>query len=156
MPSPLVLRRAETANENYVLGTLTYGDQKWFTIENRTIKKPGDCVSVREGTYTLKMDHKNQGEPIECLRFYHPGMRTLLIHRAKDNNYHHLSGCIAPGMSVNAKGIQDSEKAMAELLKALGEFHQGRHFQIVVENNAPGVQGDKDEWLKGRVAKGYW
>jgi hypothetical protein len=147
----LIFRRAETANENgSVPGTLTVGDKDYPTIE------AGGVTSVRKGSYTLKMDIKNTHRRIQCLRFTDPGMRTLLIHDVWRDDPQYVQGCIAPGLRSDARGIHDSAKAMAEIIAALGGFQQDQPVPITIENNAPGVQGGKDEWLKFRVAHHKW
>jgi hypothetical protein len=148
----LVFRREESVNKNgSVAGVLTIGEAEYPTIE-----RGEGHVSARKGTYELKMDIKNTHRRIQCLRFNHLGMHTLLIHDAWKDSHHYLEGCIAPGMTSDAKGIHESGKAMEQILAALGGFEQGKLLKITIENNAPGVQGEKDDWLRARVAKKYW
>jgi hypothetical protein len=138
-------------------------------------------VSARAGTYELKIDIKNTHRRIPCLRFNHLGAHTLLIHDAYNDKHKNLEGCIAPGLSSYDGGVHNSAEAMKEIFELLcgltpgaltgmdmealtkslqsggvGDFKLGTLFEITVENNEPGVKGDKDSWLKARVKAGKW
>jgi len=146
--SDITFKRTGTINENgSVAGELTIGEKTWPTIE-----RGSKYTFVRKGDYTLKMDIKNTGRKVECLRFNHDGIKTHLIHDALNDRHTNLQGCIAPGLTSNEKGIVDSAKAMKEVLAALGGFTEGKTKTISVINN---ITGDEtgEAWIRRRLAE---
>ena len=79
-------KRTGSVNDNgSVPGTLTIGEKSWPTIE-----RGGGHTFVRAGEYNLKMDTKNTGRKVKCLRFDHDGIRTHLIHDALNDSHTNL------------------------------------------------------------------
>ena len=147
----ILFERTGVVNTNgSVAGLLTIGGKSWPTIE-----RGGGYTFVRKGKYNVKMDIKNTGRKIQCLRFNHDGIRTHLVHDALNDKHTNLSGCIGPGLVETDTGISDSIKAMSEIWNALGGFAQGTIKTIYVENN---VTGDEtgEAWMKRRKAAGKW
>jgi hypothetical protein len=94
---------------------------------------------------------------IRCLRFAERGIRALLIHAALNDDPLNLKGCIAPGMIPSESGgIIDSDRAMEEIFALLGGFDEGNQFIIWVRNNAPGVPGEWQGWVRSRIKAGKW
>ena len=150
----IVFKRTGTINANgSVPGELTIGDKTWPTIERGV-----EYTFVRAGEYTLKMDIKNTGRKIQCLRFDHDGIRTHLIHDALNDKHTELEGCIAPGLRATESGIEGSDKAMKEVFVALKGFTQNATRTIKVENNIPGKWENEtgEAWMRRRKAAGKW
>ena len=149
--SDIVFARTGIINPNHsVPGLLTIGNRSWPTIERGSA-----YTFVRKGEYTLKMDWKVTHTNIHCLRFDHDGIRTHLIHRALNDKYSNLEGCIAPGQSASEEGIAGSEAAMEEVFEALGKFIQGVKKTITVTNNIIGDETGAD-WMKRRKTAGKY
>ena len=146
--------------EGAVFGEMSVRGVAFAAVENRS--KGYD--SLPSGTYQIQKDYKKSGEQepqkkvpkVPCLRFIEvPGRKGVgspfLIHRAKNDRWSTLAGCIAPGMDVrDARGtmnILDSEKAMGKILELLGE---GKVFTISIDNDAPGDKWKKDEFIQRR------
>jgi hypothetical protein len=147
----IVFRRRSAVNANgSVPGTLTIGAKSWPTIE-----RGGPYTFVRKGEYTVKMDIKNTGRRIRCLRFDHDGIRTHLIHDSLNDNHRNLLGCISPGKTASNTGVTDSEEAMREVFQALGGFEQSLTKTITVENN---IRGDEtgEAWMRRRREAGKY
>lgn len=147
----ITFKRTGAANGNgSIPGELTIGTKTWPTIERGVA-----YTFVRKGEYTLKMDVKNTGRKVNCLRFDHEGIRTHLIHDALNDSHLNLQGCIAPGTSFDVKGIKGSAAAMLEVFAALGGFVSGRTKTISIENNIAGEESGED-WMKRRKDAGKY
>lgn len=147
------------ANDQPVFGQLTIGDKTWPTVE-----RGRNYTFVRKGTYKLYMTTKSSGRAVKCMAFMDPQLRkdgagksvsraisTHLIHDALNDKHTTLSGCIAPGLSADANGIKDSEKAMKEVFLALGGWTDGTWKTIEVENNIHGEETG-EQWIQRRLA----
>ena len=132
------------------VGELSINGKTWGTVE-----RGGGYTSVRAGTYTLTMDMKGGTNPRPGIRFdEHAAIRAVLWHDAYNDSCLYLEGCIAPGSAKDdGMGISGSKQAMAEVFLALGGYTQGAKVTCVVENNAPGKGGSKDEWIRTRAAQ---
>ena len=144
--SDITFKRTGTANANgSIPGTLTIGAKSWPTIERGRA-----YTFVRKGDYELLMCYKVSGRRVKCLCFHDdPSIATHLIHDAKDDLHTQLAGCIAPGLTSSATGIQDSAKAMEQVFTALGGFKEWNKVTITVENNIHGTE-TKEEWIARR------
>jgi hypothetical protein len=144
----IVFRRTGITNPNgSVPGVLTIGEKSWPTIE-----RGASYTFVRKGQYRLVMCKKLSGRPVRCLCFNDSAaIGTHLIHDAMGDNHRELQGCIAPGLTSNGEGIQDSAKAMEEVFEALGGFVDWRTKTIDVQNNIVGDE-TKEQWIKRREA----
>jgi hypothetical protein len=143
-------------NKGAVFGEMTVAGESFVAVENRS--KAG-YDSIPAGIYNLKKDtkHSDSGEEVPCLRFIEiPGRKgkgnPFLIHRAKNDKWSTLAGCIAPGLSVSSKDeafkVQESVKAMDMILKLLGDSR--KVFTISIQNHAPGDKWTKEEFIGRR------
>lgn len=128
-----------------VPGLLTIGEKTWPTIERGV-----NYTFVRKGLYTLIMCIKQRGRPVRCLCFNDsPAISSHLIHDAMNDDYRQLEGCIAPGLTADTDGINDSAKAMEEVFTALGGYVEWSTKSIDVQNNISGDE-TKAQWIKRR------
>ena len=145
----ITFRRTGAVNANgSVPGTLTIGAKSWPTIERGT-----GHTFVRKGTYTLLMCPKVSGRKVNCLCFSDStAISTHLIHDALNDSHAELEGCIAPGLTSDADGIEDSAKAMLEVFAALGGYVEWAKKSIEVENN---IRGDetREQWIRRRESE---
>jgi hypothetical protein len=142
-----------------VCGEMTVKGESFFAMESLRPGKGYD--SIPPGIYKLKMVNlgdREKGKKGPCLRFIEiPGREEnsgypFLIHRARNDNWKTLAGCIAPGMKafhpkrnqLNTN-LNDSIKAMDRILELLGGFKPGNIYTILIENAAP---GQKDTWTR--------
>ena len=96
------------------------------------------------------MTEKVSGRKIKCLCFHEDrAISTHLIHDAVRDSHLALSGCIAPGVSHDEKGIHNSATAMDEIWKALGGYKLWKKCKIRVENNIHGNE-TKEQWISRR------
>lgn len=144
----IVFRRTGVVNSNgSVSGELRIGSRTWPTIE-----RGHNYTFVRQGPYSLLMSIKVTGRHVQCLRFHESeAISTHLIHDALNDSHQNLEGCIAPGLTGDAKGIHDSAKAMSEVWAALGGFVLGKKVTIEVQNNIVGTE-TKEQWVRRREA----
>ena len=144
--SDIVFKRTGIVNPNgSVPGSLTIGAKTWPTIERGT-----NYSFVRKGQYRLVMCKKLSGRPVQCLCFNDSrAISTHLIHDALRDDHHSLQGCIAPGLTSDTEGIQDSAKAMEEVFTALGGYVEWSTKTIDVQNNITGDE-TKEQWIKRR------
>ena len=142
-------RRTGVVNRNgSMAGELAIGSRTWPTIE-----RGGNYTFVRQGAYSLLMCIKTSGRPVNCLCFHESAaISTHLIHDADHDDHRYLEGCIAPGLSADENGIDDSAAAMNEIWTALGGFDVGKTVTILVANN---IHGDerKEGWIRRREGK---
>ena len=114
----LILKRDDKTNsDGSIPGMLIIKGTKFPTIE-----RGENYVTVRKGTYSVKMGFKvklRNEKKIKCLRFDHCGAKTILIHDALHDNWRNLEGCIAPGLNFNQnrgdKLIKKSKMAMTRI-----------------------------------------
>jgi hypothetical protein len=150
--------RVSRALDGAVWGELTVRGVTFAAVENRSVagydSLPGHAL------YNLRMDVKNNDPTVRCLRFVDvPGRagvgNPFLIHRAWNDNWRGLQGCIAPGMSVGRAGaIERSDHAMNEIFRLLaGEWVKNRASTIYIENHAAGDSWNKDEFIGRRTNK---
>ncbi len=148
----MTFKRTGVLNKNgSVMGELTIGNKTWPTMER------GSGYSyVRKGLYKVSMTTKTSGRAVKCLCFDESrAISTHLIHDAKDDLHSQLAGCIAPGLTKDLEGVNDSEDAMAEVLAALGGYKQWKRCTIDVQNNMNGSTETKEEWIaRRRASKG--
>jgi hypothetical protein len=150
-PKKIVFRRTGSVNSNgSVPGELTIEGKTWPTIERGT-----GYTFVRKGTYTkVLMCYKRKGRRVQCLSFADSNaIATHLIHDALDDDHNELEGCIAPGLSSDDNGIQDSAKAMAEVIKALGGFREWKRFVVEVQNNIGDSTETREAWIRRRESE---
>src|SRR5262245_59942313 len=128
----IVFRRTGVVNATgSVPGELRIGSKTWPTIE-----RGSNYTFVRQGTYSLVMCTKLRGRPVQCLCFNDSeAISTHLIHDAQNDSHQNLEGCIAPGLTGDAKGIHDYAQAMTEVWTALGGFVMWKNVTIEVQNN---------------------
>ena len=119
-------------------GFLVAGEAVYYTIERR-----GGYVSVPLGEFEIQMEFsptkKVDGQPRKQFRIYGHNvtndrgkLAALLIHLG--NYPHHITGCIAPGISELRNGVGQSKKAMEEIFKFCGCFGAGKKARLVVGN----------------------
>ena len=141
----ITFKRTGEINANgSVPGELTIGTKTWPTIEHGV-----HYTFVRKGQYTnLIMCYKRSHRHVRCLCFNDsPVISRHLIHDAQNDDHNRLSGCIAPGLTADDKGIHDSAKAMEEVFQALGGFSEWSITTIDVQNNIIGSE-TKADWIK--------
>ncbi len=142
----IIFRRTGVVNPNgSVPGFLTIGETSWPTIE-----RGGSYTFVRKGHYRLAMCKKVSGRSVRCLCFSDsPHISSHLIHDAYRDDHRHLQGCIAPGLTSDGEGIQNSGEAMVEIFQALGGYAEWSSKTIDIQNN---IWGDetKEDWIKRR------
>lgn len=141
-----------------VCGEMTVKGETFFAMENLAVDAKYD--SIPKGLYQIKMvklGDRDKGKKGECFRFTEIKGRKgagnpFLIHRAKNNNWKTLAGCIAPGMGAVHKGknqmntqLTESVKAMNRIMELLGGFKEGNIFTILIETDAP---GQTDTWTR--------
>lgn len=144
----MIFKRTGVLNKNgSVMGELKIGNKTWPTME-----RGGGYSYVRKGVYKVSMTVKGgEGRHVKCLCFDDSkAIWTHLIHDAKDDKHTYLKGCIAPGLTKDEEGVNDSADAMAEVLAALGGYKQWKRCTIDVQNNMNGSRETKDEWIDRR------
>lgn len=143
----MTFKRTGVLNKNgSVMGELKIGNKTWPTMERGT-----GFTYVRKGVYKVSMTVKTKGREVKCLCFDDSkAIWTHLIHDAQDDNHINLEGCIAPGLTKDEEGVNDSADAMAEVLAALGGYKQWKRCTIDVQNNMNGSQETKEEWIERR------
>lgn len=113
--------------------------------------------SLRMGVYEFKhsmkeynLDGSLSANPIRCLRPMDEGIRSVLFHRAYNDNPENLSGCVAPGKFEGLDAFSESEEAMARIFELLGGYEPDKIVKVVVLSNASGVGGNetRDNWRR--------
>ena len=111
--------------------------------------------SLRIGVYEFKhsmkeynLDGSLSKYPIRCLRPVNQGIRSVLFHRAYNDNPENLSGCIAPGKFEPLDAFSESEEAMAKIFDLLGGYEREKIVKVHVLSNASGVGHEerKENW----------
>lgn len=117
-------------------GTLIVGSTTYHTIERR-----GGYVTLKSGTYEIKMEYSPSNPNRKQFRIYDHGvynnkgnLAALLIHVG--NYPANVTGCIAPGKTTINDGVGQSTNAMNEIFTYLGGFAIGKKATLVVSSYA--------------------
>lgn len=137
LPTFIFRRTGEIIKQNKVVvghrGTLIANGQVYFTVE----RDIDEYVFIPAGIYTLKMEFSptkkdSSGNSRKQFRIMGHnvqrqvgGLANLLVHRGASPTT--LEGCIAPGKSTTASGIDGSDEAIAELFDYCGGFEDNKN-----------------------------
>lgn len=128
-------------------GKLEVGSNTYHTIERR-----GGYVTLKSGTYEIKMEYSPSNPDRKQFRIYEHGvynnkgnLAALLIHAG--NYPGNVTGCIAPGKTSINNGVGQSTNAMNEIFNYLGGFAIGKTATLVVSSYAEETKKAQEQYI---------